>query len=55
MGQEGIGAADVARFVARYTIGQNALDPGTVPEDRRDVPLFQAAFPSAALATGCPG
>jgi hypothetical protein len=54
MAQEGIGAADVARFVARYTIGQNARDPASVPEERRDAPLFGAAFPSATLSTRCP-
>jgi Type I phosphodiesterase / nucleotide pyrophosphatase len=55
MVQEGIGAADVAGFVARYTIRQNARDPAAVPEHRRDIPLFRAAFPSDALSTKCPG
>jgi hypothetical protein len=52
---EGITPADVAGFVARYTIGQGARDPSAVPEDRRGDLLFRAAFPSIALGnTPCP-
>jgi hypothetical protein len=54
LAQEGIGAGDVAAFVAAYTIGQNARDPSGLPAGRGSVRLFQAAFPSTVLeAAAC--
>jgi Type I phosphodiesterase / nucleotide pyrophosphatase len=55
MADEGIGPREVAGYVAGYTIGQNARRPAEVPDDRRDLPLFRAAFPSSALSSPCPG
>lgn len=55
LADEGATAAEIAAFVRGYTIGQNARDPGSVPEDRRSTLLYQTAFPSSALNEGCPG
>jgi hypothetical protein len=53
---ERVTPAEVASFIAGYTIGQGARDPSAVPEDRRDDLLFRAAFPSTELRTAsCPG
>jgi hypothetical protein len=46
---------DVARFLQRYTKGDSAADPSTVPPDERSDRVFAAAFPTAALdGLACP-
>jgi hypothetical protein len=53
---EGLTAAEVASFIAGYTVGDNAPDPSVVPADRRDDPVFAGAFPSRLLELpGCRG
>ncbi|HEX2236513.1 MAG TPA: alkaline phosphatase family protein [Actinomycetota bacterium] len=51
--QEGVDLANVARFLATYTIGDNIADAqpgaGLVPEDRLDERLFAGAFPTGYL------
>jgi hypothetical protein len=45
---------DVARYLLGYTRSENAQDPSKVPEDRRDDPLFAAAFPGSMLQGDLP-
>jgi len=52
--ENGYTLADVARFVLRYTKGQNARDPSKIPEERRDDLLFAAAMPYTLLESGLP-
>jgi hypothetical protein len=47
--ENGFTVAQVSRFVAEYTRGQNADDPSSVAEAVRDQPVFAAAFPSSSL------
>jgi hypothetical protein len=42
---------DMADYLMRYTRGENAVDPSSVPADAADDRVFAAAFPSAELDT----
>jgi arylsulfatase A-like enzyme len=45
----GFNLRDVARFVARYSKGENVEDPSTMGPGEADEKVFAAAFPSKAL------
>jgi hypothetical protein len=52
--ENGFTLGDVARFLMRYTKGQNARDPTSIPEEARDDRVFAAAFPSRLIDRGLP-
>jgi Type I phosphodiesterase / nucleotide pyrophosphatase len=47
--EQGHGLGDVADYLMRYTVEDNAADPSAVPSALRNERLFAAAFPGEAL------
>jgi hypothetical protein len=54
LAQNGATLDDVARFLMDYRQGDNAADPSGLSPRERETPIFEAAFPGAALSEDLP-